>query len=111
MFHQFRNALRPQNNNGASCTINITPEQAERRGLLWVIGAFLICPCHLPITLSLLGMLLGGTVIGAALAQYTWLAGTLITIVWLAATWRGLRHLRDARRFAQALTRRARGNT
>ena len=89
-----------------SCTLAITPQQAENRGLVWVIGAFLICPCHLPITLGLLATLLGGTAAGALLHQYPWIAGTIITLVWAAGTWRGLSHLRDARLFAKGLIRR-----
>lgn len=90
----------------AACTLAITPEQAENRGLLWVISAFLLCPCHLPITLGLLATLLGGTAASAFLHQYPWAAGAIVTILWAAGTWRGLLHLRDARMFAKNLVRR-----
>jgi hypothetical protein len=77
-------------------TALVAPDR-QRRGLLTVIGAFAICPCHLPLTLTLLGVALGGTTAGAFLHRYVWLAGTLITLVWLALTWRGIWLLRKGR--------------
>jgi len=68
--------------------------------MAWVIGAFLICPCHLPLTLWLATTILAGTALGAALRAHPVLAGTVITLVWLAATWRGLHLLNSARTFA-----------
>ena len=67
----------------------------KRRGLLWLVGAFVICPCHLPVTLALLGALVAGTGIT------TWHHGhvrvaIVITVAWAAATWRGLELLRSA---------------
>lgn len=75
-----------------------TPERRrERRGLWTVIGAFAICPCHLPITMALLGVALGGSAAGAFLRDNAVLAGALITTVWAAITWRGIWLLRHAR--------------
>ncbi len=82
---------------GACCAVNATPEQVENRGMAWIIGAFLICPCHLPLTLWLAATLLSGTAAGALLLGYPYVAGAVITIVWLTATWRGIRHLQAAR--------------
>ena len=62
----------------------------ERRGLRTVGWAFLLCPCHLPITLTLLGIALGGTAAGAFLRDHAWVAGGVITLGWVALTWRGL---------------------
>lgn len=31
----------------------------ERRGRWWLVASFLACPCHLPITLAVLGTVLG----------------------------------------------------
>lgn len=31
-----------------SCELR--PEQADRGGIVWVLGSFVLCPCHLPIT-------------------------------------------------------------
>ncbi|MFF4550565.1 hypothetical protein [Streptomyces sp. NPDC001435] len=69
----------------------------ERRGLATVIGAFAICPCHLPLTLALLGAALGGTAAGVFLREHVWLAGSVITLVWVALTWRGLWLVRKGR--------------
>jgi cytochrome c biogenesis protein CcdA len=78
------------------CTI--TPEQAEHKGTAWVAGAFLICPCHLPITMTVLAAVLSGTAAGAVLRDHPYAAGSAITIIWLAATLRGVWYFRAARR-------------
>jgi len=80
------------------CLLPPTREQVENRGMAWLIGAFLFCPCHLPITLMLLGGLLGGTALGVAVRSHPILSGTIITLVWAAATWRGAHLLAAARR-------------
>ena len=80
---------------GAACRVSLTPEQAENRGIAWVIGAFVICPCHLPLTMALATTLLAGTAAGAALGGHPHVAGTTITLAWLAATWHGVRLLRQ----------------
>jgi hypothetical protein len=85
---------------GAACTVAVTPEQVEKRGMAWILGAFLICPCHLPLTLGLAGLLLSGTALGAALRSHPFVAGSVISLVWLAATWRGFHLLRSARAYA-----------
>lgn len=54
-------------------------------------GAFLFCPCHLPITLWLAGSLLAGTTAGAVVSGHPVVAGVVITVVWAAATWHGFR--------------------
>jgi hypothetical protein len=67
-----------------SCAL--TPAQAGNRGLAWVAGAFLICPGHLPLTLTLATTALAGTTAGLLLRAHLLVAGTIITLVWLAAT-------------------------
>jgi len=54
--------------------------------MLWVVGAFVICPCHLPLTLWALAAVLAGTTAGTLLVGHWLLAGALITVVWSAAT-------------------------
>ena len=76
----------------------MTPAQAESRGLAWVLGAFVICPCHLPLTLWAIAALLSGTAAGTLLHAHIYAAGAVISAVWLAATWRGVRYFRDASR-------------
>lgn len=66
----------------------------EKRGLAWMVGAFLICPCHLPLTLALIGALLAGTALGTSLERHPTATGIAITAAWLAATWRGIHLLR-----------------
>jgi hypothetical protein len=53
-------------------------------------GAFAVCRCHRPLSLWLLSTLLYGTIAGAMLHDHPYVAGAVITAVWLAATWRGL---------------------
>ena len=89
---------------GAACAVRLTPVQAEKRGLAWVIGAFVICPCHLPITLWLAATLLSGTAAGALLRGHPYVAGAIITALWLAATGHGVRYLLAARADAGART-------
>jgi len=69
-------------------------QSTANRGLAWVIGAFVICPCHLPLTLALAATLLGGTAAGAALRGRPYVAGAIISLLWLAATWHGFRLMR-----------------
>ena len=90
---------------GKACVL---PNRAavENRGLLWVIGAFVFCPCHLPLTLGILATLLGGTAIGSMFGPFPWIAGTIITAVWAWGTWRGLRLLRSANKYASKVVRR-----
>lgn len=70
----------------------------ERRGRAWLIWSFLACPCHLPLTLGFLGVVLGGTALGAVLRDNAWLAGGVITAVWAAGTARGLWLVRKGER-------------
>jgi MerE protein len=83
---------------GRSCPVPTSSAHAERRGLAWVIGAFVICPCHLPLTLGLAATLLSGTAVGALIRGHPYIAGAAITAAWVAATWRGVHHLRSAQR-------------
>ena len=77
--------------------------QAENRGMLWIIGAFVFCPCHLPLTLGLLGILLSGTAAGVLLADHWFVAGAIVSVVWLAGTIRGILYLRQASRCERTL--------
>ena len=72
----------------------------ENRGLMWMIGAFVFCPCHLPLTLGALALLLGGTAAGALLRAHPYIAAIVVTLLWAAGTWRGLILVRRASAFA-----------
>jgi hypothetical protein len=74
----------------------VAPVDLERRGRWWLIMSFLACPCHLPLTLAVLAVVLGGTAVGALLGDHTLLAGVIITSVWVAGTARGLWLIRRA---------------
>ncbi len=65
------------------------------RGLAWVIGSFALCPCHLPLTLGLLGTVAGGTAFGALLNDHVVLSAIVIIVVWALGLSRGLWLLRQ----------------
>ena len=79
-------------------TCLLASARLENRGLAWIIGAFAICPCHLPLTLTLIGTLLSGTAVGTLITHHAYVAGGVIPLGWLIATWRGLRYIRLARK-------------
>ena len=79
----------------------MTPQQAENRGLAWVLGAFVLCPCHLPLTLWAIAALLSGTAAGALLHEHVHVVGTAVTAIWASATWRGMQYLRAATRLCE----------
>jgi hypothetical protein len=64
-------------------------KQLEKRGMLWMVGAFAFCPCHLPLTLAALAFLLGGTAAGVMLREHPYIAAAVVTSLWIAGTWRG----------------------
>lgn len=76
----------------------------EKRGRLWLLVSFLACPCHLPLTLGILAVVLGGTAVGAVLRDHAVLAGIIIAAVWVAGTGRGLWLIRQAERNGGACT-------
>src|SRR5438093_6704902 len=57
---------------------------SDVRGLLWVAGGFVFCPCHLPLTLWLLAGVLAGTTAGTVVEGHPVVTGTVTTLVWLA---------------------------
>jgi hypothetical protein len=80
----------------------IAPVDLEKRGRWWLVVSFLACPCHLPFTIGILAVVLGGTALGALLRDHGLLAGIIITSVWVAGTARGLWLVRQAERNAGA---------
>lgn len=72
------------------------PIDLERRGRWWLIWSFLLCPCHLPLSLAVLGTVLAGTGLGAVLRDHAVAAGVVITAAWLVGTGYGLRLIRQA---------------
>jgi prepilin-type processing-associated H-X9-DG protein len=47
-----------------------------------VVGAFLICPCHLPLTIAFATTVLAGTTAGVLLRAHPLAAGVVITAAW-----------------------------
>lgn len=74
------------------------PHRLERRGRLWLIWSFLFCPCHLPVSIGVLSVVLAGTSVGALLRDHAWVAGALVTVAWLAGTGYGFHLIRQAQR-------------
>jgi hypothetical protein len=83
---------------GAVCAL--TPEQADRRGFAWILGAFVLCPCHLPITLWVVAALFSGTAAGALVLGHPYWSGVMLLLAWLAGTLHGFNLMRRARRDA-----------
>ena len=81
----------------------------ERRGRAWLLWSFLLCPCHLPLSLVALTTVLAGTSAGVVLRHHVWSAGALITLAWAAGSGYGFRLIRQAERAGGACpTRRPR---
>lgn len=76
----------------------ITAPALERRGRAWLLWSFLLCPCHLPLTLAALTAVLAGTSFGVVVRDNAWIAGALITAAWVGGTGYGLRLIRQAER-------------
>jgi hypothetical protein len=70
----------------------------ERRGRAWLLWSFLLCPCHLPLSLAALTTVLAGTSFGVMLHDQVWVAGALITFAWIVGTGYGFRLIRQAER-------------
>jgi uncharacterized membrane protein len=83
-----------------TCALPNTTARLEQRGMLWVVGSFLICPCHLPVTMGVLGTLLAGTALGSALSRFPLVAAAVITLTWAVGTVRGFALMRRAARLA-----------
>jgi MerE protein len=90
-------ARPPRRRGDGDCCAVPSARSANGRGLAWVFGAFVICPCHLPITLTVAAALLGGTGAGIALRSHPVIAGLVITAAWAAATWHGFRLMAPSR--------------
>ena len=74
------------------------PVVLERRGRAWLLWSFLLCPCHLPLTLGVLATVFAGTSLGVVVRDHAWIAGSLITAMWVLGTGYGLRLIRRAER-------------
>lgn len=64
------------------------------RGVALIVGAFVFCPCHLPLTLFALTALLSGTGLAWLPVTHPYALGGVLTVVWGVGTWHGMRLLR-----------------
>lgn len=85
----------PPTDSPAPASTHVTPA-LERRGRAWLLWSFLLCPCHLPLTLGVLTTVFAGTSAGLVLRDHFWVAGTLVTVLWVIGTGYGFRLLRRA---------------
>ena len=74
----------------------------EKRGRKWLFFSYFLCPCHIPITLGLLGVAFGGTAVGAALTGNALRVGAVLTMMYALVLWRGFRQIRRAKRIEAA---------
>ena len=67
--------------------------ERERRGRRWVVWSFILCPCHLPITLGVLGTVFGGSAIGPLVARNGLSIGIGVSALYAVGLGIGLRHI------------------
>ena len=70
----------------------------RRRGLLWLVVGFAVCPCHLPFTLLAVGTVLGGSALGATITGNPLAVGVGLGALTVLAYLKGLRLLSAADR-------------
>src|SRR5262245_16855154 len=87
---------------GPQCSYDAAAaRRLEKRGIAWIAGAFLICPCHLPLSLWLIGVLVSGTAIAPFVLGHSVLVVSSILVAWLGVTTYGVHLLRAARRLRE----------
>ena len=91
---------------GAATTVDLGV-RLERRGRAWLLWSFLLCPCHLPLSLAALTAVLAGTSFGVMLRDHVWVAGGLITLAWIIGSGYGFRLIRQSERAGGACPTRA----
>lgn len=74
---------------GGDCRGGVDSTPAVGKGVAWLAGGFLFCPCHLPITLWVIGSAVAGTALEAAVRHDAMLIGIAVTVIWLLSTIRG----------------------
>lgn len=77
-------------------SIHNEPDARERLGRRWLIWSFILCPCHLPITLGVLGVVFGGSAFGAVIKSNGLGIGIALTSLYAIGLTIGLRHIHTA---------------
>ena len=72
--------------------------QREKKGRKWLVVSFIFCPCHLPVSMAVLGVLFGGSAFGALVGRNTIGVGIVFGVIYAAFLAVGFRHLRAATR-------------
>lgn len=75
-----------------------TARRQENRGRLWLVVAYLLCPCHLPVSMALLAAVFGTGTWASAIVGNPWRVGVTLGVLYALALWRGFRWLRAAKR-------------
>jgi hypothetical protein len=74
----------------------------EKRGRRCLVVSYFLCPCHVPITLTLTGTVFGGTALGAAITGNALRVGIVLSAAYIVVLWRGFRQIRRAKRIEAA---------
>jgi cytochrome c biogenesis protein CcdA len=81
---------------------NREARRSENRGRFWLVLSYVLCPCHLPVTMALVVAVAGGTAVGAAMTASMWRLGVVMAALYGLALWRGFHHLRRAKATVEA---------
>lgn len=68
----------------------------ERSGRKWLMVSFIFCPCHLPVIMTVLGVLFGGSAFGALVGRNTIGVGIVFGVIYAILLAIAFRHLRSA---------------
>ncbi len=79
----------------ASDALEVAKKQ-ERRGRRWLMWSFIFCPCHLPLSMAVLGVIFGGSAFGALISRNTLGVGIVFGVIYGIGLAIGFRHLRRA---------------
>ena len=77
--------------------VDVAKEQ-ERTGRRWLMWSFIFCPCHLPLTMAVLGVIFGGSAFGALISRNTLGVGIVFGLIYAIGLAIGFHHLRRATR-------------
>lgn len=78
--------------------VDPTARKYEKRGRLWLVVSYFLCPCHLPLTLALVGGSIGGTAVGSWVMGHKVWAGVMLTALYGLVLWAGFRTIHRAKK-------------